>query len=127
MTISASVSNPQLFIMSRYSKEERVRIVQVYTRTMSLTEVQRDYRIHFRKTSPSINTIKSLNLKFTSTGRLNSIRTEAVIAGASTDVADNPKTSIRKRSFQLGIYRSSLQRILKSDLQLYPYKLQLGQ
>ena len=104
--------------MFRYSKEERIRIVQVYTRTMSITEVQCDYRIHFRKRiSPAKNTIKSLIRKFTSTGnvvdkprseRLKLTRSDAVIDQVATDVADNPATSIRKRSTQLSISRLSL-------------------
>ena len=55
-----------------YSKEERTRIVQTYIRTMSITEVQRDYRIHFEtRISPSKNTIKSLYQKFADTGNVN--------------------------------------------------------
>ena len=58
--------------MFRYSKEEKKGIWQIYTRTMSITEVQRDYRIHFRTTtSPPEITIKSLYRKFTDTGNVN--------------------------------------------------------
>ena len=39
-------------------------------------------------------------------------------------MADNPYTSIRTRAAQLGISRGSLQRILKLDLGLFPYKIQ---
>ena len=39
---------------------------------MSITEVQRDYRIHFRTTtSPSKNTNKSIHRKFMDTGNVN--------------------------------------------------------
>lgn len=124
-------------IMIRHSKEERIRILEVYMRTFSVAEVQRDFRIQFHtRTSPSKNTIKSLYRKFTETGsvsdrsrcgRLRSIRTEAVINIVSADVAANPKSSIRKRSTQLSVSRSSLQRILRSELKLYPYKIQLIQ
>ncbi|KAF2346545.1 Protein of unknown function DUF4817 [Trinorchestia longiramus] len=111
--------------MSPYSKEQRIRILQISTRTMSTTEVQRDYRNYFRTTtSPSKNTIKLVYRKFTDTGnvndkqrsgRLKSTRTEAVIERVSASVTDNPKASIRKRSTQLSISRSTLHRILKND------------
>ncbi|KAF2345053.1 Protein of unknown function DUF4817 [Trinorchestia longiramus] len=123
--------------MSPYSKEERIRILQICTRTTSTTEVQRDYRNYFRTTtSPSKNTTKSVYRKFTDTGnvndkqrsgRLKSTRTEAVIERVSASVTDNPKASIRKRSTQLSISRSTLNRILKKDLKLYPYKIKLTQ
>ncbi|OAF63714.1 hypothetical protein A3Q56_08581, partial [Intoshia linei] len=75
--------------MIRYSKEERTRILQTYIRTMSITEVQRHYRIHLKtRISPSKNTIKSLYRKFADignvkdkprSGRKKSIRTQDVI------------------------------------------------
>ena len=95
--------------------------------------MQRDFRIHFHtRTSPYKNTIKSLYRQFTETGSvsglsrcggLRSISTEAVSNKVSADVAANPKSSIRKRSTQLSVSRSSLQRILRSELKLYPYKI----
>ena len=87
--------------MIRYSKEER-RIVQTYIRTMSITEVQRNYRTHFEtRISPSKNTIKSLYRKFAHTknvndkprsGRKRSFPTEDFIERVVTSIAENPKT-----------------------------------
>ena len=95
---------------------------------MSITEVQRDYRVHFRTTtSPLKNTIKSLYRKFANTGnvndkprseRLRSTPTEAVIERVFASVTDNPKNSTRKRSTQLSISRLTLRRILKKDLEV---------
>ena len=123
--------------MIRYSKEKRTRILQTYIRTMSITEAQRDYRIHFEtRISPSKNTIKSLYRKFADTGNVNdkprsgrkrSIRTEDVIERVAVSITDNPKTSTRKRASQLTISQSTLCRILKKDLKLKPYKIQLTQ
>ena len=123
--------------MIRYSKEERTRIMQTYIRPMSITEVQRDYRIHFEtRISPWKNTITSLYRKFADTGSVNdkprsgrkrSIRTEDVIEIVAANITDNTKTSIRKRASQLAISQSTLSRILKKDLKLKPYKIQLTQ
>ena len=137
MDRSASILIYPLAIMLRFTKGERTRILEVYIRTMSVTETQRDFRIHFKsRRSPSKNAIKSLVHKFRETGtvadqirpgRSKSIRTEDLIDRVAADVRVDPKTSIRKRSSQLSISRSSLQRILKSDLKLFPYKIQLCQ
>ena len=104
---------------------------------ISVAEVQSDLRIQFHvRTNPSKNTIKSLYRKLTETGsvsdrlrcgRLRSIRSEAVSNRVFTDVAANPKSSIRKRSAQSSVSRSSLPRILRSELKLNPYKIQLIQ
>ena len=109
--------------MIRYSKKERTRIVQTYIRTMSITEIQRDYMIHFEaRISLSKNTIKSLYRKFADTGNVNekpgsgrkrSIRTEDLIKRVAVSNTYNPKTSTRKRASQLTISQSTFFRILK--------------
>ena len=100
-------------------------------RTTSINETQRDFRIHFKtRISPTKNTIKSVIRKFEETGAVNdkpktgrtkSVRTEDLIKRVATDITNDTKTSIRKRSSQLSIFWSSIQRILKSDLKLIPY------
>ena len=114
--------------MIRYSKE-RTKIVQTYIRTMSITEDQRDYRIHFKtRINPSKNTIKSLYQTFAYTGNVNdkpgsrrkrSIRTEDVIERVAVSITDNPKTSTRKSASQLTISQSTLCRILKKPYNNY--------
>ena len=123
--------------MFRYTIEERIRIVQVYSRSLSIIAVQRDFKDHFHKrTSPSKNAIKALFNKFTETGcvtdqhrpgRTKMARNANTIARVSADVRLDPKTSIRKRSTQLGVSYSSVQRILTKDLKMHPYKVQLTQ
>ncbi|GFY38791.1 hypothetical protein TNIN_327521 [Trichonephila inaurata madagascariensis] len=39
----------------------------------------------------------------------------------------HPSVSIRRRSSQVGISRMTLRRILKLDLKMYPYKIQIVQ
>ena len=122
--------------MAPYTQEERIRILQAYLRTMSITETQRDYRIHFKtRVSPTKNAIKALVRKFQETGAVQDlkktgrpkIRTEVQINRVARDVANNSNSSIRRRSLELEITRSTLQRILKKDLKLFPYKIPLCQ
>ena len=42
-------------------------------------------------------------------------------------VGRSPKKSLRRRSQELGLSRSSVHKILKNDLQLYPYRIQIKQ
>ena len=83
-----------------------------------------------------VNTVVNLIDKFMSTGsvltkkssgRPRTARTNEITASVSESVEENPSTSIRRRSQQLSISRSSLQRILTKDLHLYAYKVQLTQ
>ncbi|GFY75311.1 putative transposase [Trichonephila inaurata madagascariensis] len=55
------------------------------------------------------------------------IRTEDNVKTVWQSVADGPSVSIRRRSSQLGISRRTLRRILKLDLKMYPYKIQIVQ
>lgn len=54
-------------------------------------------------------------------------RSEQNIAIVRESVAENPSTSIRHRSQQVGLTYSTTQRILTKDLKLHPYKLQITQ
>ena len=49
------------------------------------------------------------------------------ITAVSESVAESPGTSLRRRSQQLGIPRSTMQRIVTKDLHLHAYKIQLTQ
>ena len=49
------------------------------------------------------------------------------VAAMSKSVAESPGTSLRRRSQQLNIPRSTMQRILTKDLHLHAYKIQLTQ
>lgn len=60
-------------------------------------------------------------------GRKRSVRTEDNISSAKDSVLSSPKRSVRHRSQALGVSKSSLHRILKRDLHMRPYKLQLCQ
>ena len=50
-----------------------------------------------------------------------------IIAAVAESVREDPSQSITRRSQELEISRTSLWRILRKDLSLYPYKIQLTQ
>lgn len=124
--------------MERYTIEQRVLIVKTYFKNKeSFAETVRKLRtIMGRENAPNCSTVKRLINKFEETGSVankstpicrregRSIENIAAVAGS---VAAYPKTSTRHRSQELGISRTTLQRILKKDLHLYPYKVQLTQ
>nr|XP_012563354.1 unnamed protein product [Hydra vulgaris] len=62
----------------------------------------------------------------TKSGRGRSVRTCENTEAVSRSIEENPTTSTQRRSQELGISRSSLQRIQR-DLHMYPYKIQLVQ
>ena len=59
-------------------------------------------------------------------GRPKAVCTDENKERTRKNVENNPTTSTRKRSLELGISRTSLRRVMKS-LNFYPYKLQLIQ
>lgn len=60
-------------------------------------------------------------------GRLRTGRSTENIAAVSDSVSESPSTSVRHRAQELGLSRSSTHRILRIDLHLHPYKVQLRQ
>ena len=56
-----------------------------------------------------------------------SARTERNIDAVRDSVGRSPKKSIRRCSQELGIPRESVRHVLKFDLNLYPYKIQIKQ
>jgi len=74
--------------------------------------------------------------KFESTGSINNqptpvrrqnARSAENIAAVRESVWENPRRSISHRSQQLGLSATSTWRILRRDLDLHPYKIQLTQ
>ena len=126
-----------------WSTKEKTFCLEAYFANKSYTVVQANFRRHFRcHQAPSKSsifdwvqkfrehgTVQNLNskgLRDTYSGRRVSARTERNI-DAVQDSGRSPKKSLRRRSQELGISRESLRRILKSDLNLYPYQIQIKQ
>ena len=123
---------------SQYSIEQRVFLVEAYIRNKeSPTATLRDYATHFKtKEVPSRPTLYNLIEKWRRTGsvhddyaghagRMVTVRTEENISRVRELFQDQPNTSQRHASRQLGISRSSLRNIMKLDIGLFPYKIQL--
>lgn len=130
-----------LVAMSRYTGEQRAFCVRAfYENAQSYVTVRRLYRAKFelRRISecPSTNLIKQWIERFERTGSTQKMRprggqrvsrTDENIQRVRESVRANPRMSERKRSSTLGVTRSTLQRILRLDLKLHPYKIQLVQ
>ncbi|XP_076175194.1 recombination repair protein 1 isoform X2 [Ptiloglossa arizonensis] len=116
--------------MEKYTVQERVQIIQVYYETSrSLTLTIRELRNHFpRNHVPAKSTVQSLVARFVETGSVGDLekssrprtaRSSENVATVAKSVRETPGTSIRHRSQELNISRTSLQRILTKDLQLH--------
>ena len=128
----------QIFTMNQYTPRERSEIVEIYIQQKkSIVKTQRAFKtLKNVRSAPSKNTIKRLYEKL-STGKALSNpkrpyksrprRSAENIAAVRASVERSPRTSQKRRSQQLGMARSTLQRIIRIDLHLFPYKIQLTQ
>ena len=123
--------------MDKFTTEQRVKIIEFYFENgRSIVAKQRSYMRHFNvRHPPSRPAIMNLVTRFqehgsvsdrSRSGRGRSVRTRENTEAASRSIEENPTTSTRRRSQELAISRSSLQRIQR-DLHMYPYKVQLVQ
>lgn len=124
--------------MQRYTNEKRVLIVKTYYQNgESIVGTFRNLRDHFGiHNRPSKTAITKLIEKFERTGSVTDVKTALRprsgrsaenIAAVEENVADDARTSIRRRAQQLDLSRSTVQRILTKDLHLHAYKIQLTQ
>lgn len=124
--------------MERYTTEQRVIVVKThYKYGECYAETVRRLRgIFGRQNAPNMSTVQRLIQKFEGTGstvnrkvavRRRTTRSLENIAVVHESVTENPQTSIRRRSQQLDISRSTLHRILTKDLHMHAYKMQLLQ
>lgn len=124
--------------MERYTKEQRVFIVEQYFKNNEgLAATVRNFRTKYGRNSDlTSSTVKRLIKKFRETGSISDLRhsgrpstsrSTQNIEAVRESVAESPGTSIRHRGQELDISRSSLQRIVTKDLHLHAYKVQLAQ
>ena len=124
--------------MNRLTPEQRFQIVQIYfERHGSIRATYRAlrefYGIHNR---PSERLIRETVDRFRNTFTLvdnkhpirrRTVRTQQAIAAVQRSVADDPNVSIRHRAQQVNLCPSTLWKILRKDLGLRAYKIQLVQ
>ena len=124
--------------MNRLTLEQRYQIIQVYFEYQSsIRATYRQFRDFYgahncpseqaiRRTVDRFRTTYSLKDAITPTRRRN-VRTEENIAAVNESVEEDPNLSIRRRSQELGLCPSTTWKILRKDLGLHPYKIQLVQ
>ena len=105
----------------------------------SLKDVQARWRELFGRSNIPTNqnildTVNKFNLHGTvcnihrgNSGRPVSTRTPEDVSRVEEFFESNPRISTRRASQELGLARTSLQRILKHDVKLFPYKIQIFQ
>lgn len=126
--------------MDHYPIEDRVFIVQSYYKSdKNITETLRKWSSrHKNRPKPHVTTVKRLLEKFERTGsvaddpgersnRPNTVRTPEIIEQAKNIMKREPSLSTRKLAQELGLSYRTAGRILKDDLKLFPYKLQVYQ
>jgi hypothetical protein len=111
---------------------ERIKTVLFFTETRSVVGKQRLFRAHFQtQCVSSFKTIHNLYNQFNNHGsvlemkrlRLSFVRYLENIDTVRMALQRSPSKSTRKAAAQVGISRRLMQRILKSDFNLHPYKM----
>ena len=127
-----------------WSTKEKTFCVEAYFANKSYTVVKANFRRELRcrnalsksrifdwvKKFREHGTVQNFNSKgITDTHSVwrVSAGTERNTKGVRKSVGQSPKKSLRRHSQELGISRESLRRVLKSDLHLYPYQIQIKQ
>lgn len=124
--------------MNRLTPEQRVQIVEIFNQNnCSIRQTHRAllpfYGVHNRPSERLIRrTIDRFRTTFTVTDnvhpvRRRTVRTEEAVAAVQESIEDDPNQSIRRRSQQLGLCPSTLWKILRKDLGLKAFKIQLVQ
>ena len=121
--------------MERWGVRESVCAVVLFIRTGSITEAQRGFKCEQdQQEAPSQNAIRRWVRQWSEEGsvtwkkplgRPSSVRTPYNIAQVLASVSRSPRRSARKHGQALRLSERSARRILRSDLSLHPYKLQV--
>ena len=124
--------------MEKFTTEQRTKIVEFYFQNQNpIIVTQRAYHRHFNvRNSRSESMIRRLIGRFQQQGsvrdlpwseRPRSVPTKKNIEHMQASIQEEPEKSTRRLPGQLGVSRTSLRRILRADLHVYPYKVQLVQ
>ena len=128
-----------------WTTEQKIFIVEAYFRENSIHAAQLQFKKRFRCREFPVHsmiyrwvnkfrthgTVLNLNRKDTNrqshTERPKSSRALSKVAAVRDSVVRSPGKSLRRRSQELGINRESVRRILTSDLNMNPYRIQIKQ
>ncbi|GFY07998.1 DUF4817 domain-containing protein [Trichonephila clavipes] len=120
-----------------YSIKERVFLVLEYHRLQeSTTATRRSFQARFNvPKGPDAKTIRTLFAKFQRTvrvtddlvgnvGRKQTAVTPQNVETVSGIIQQNPMASVRRTASEAGLKRSSMQKILRKSLHMFPFKIQ---
>ena len=117
-----------------FSVQEKVECVTWYNETKSITQTQRNYRGKHQRAPPSRNSILRWVQNFQDRGtvEIQSRSGRPSMTSEDEERVSNyfnrhPRTSLRAAESHLGLPRSSIQRILRNRLHLFPYRLHIVQ
>lgn len=124
--------------MASYTVEQHVQMIKLYYQNdCSLVQTLRALRPFYgRRGGPSKSTLQRLVAKFETTGSVNNqptpvrqrnARSTENVTAVRESIQENPRQSIPRRAQELGLSQTSTWRILRRDLGLHPYKIQLTQ
>lgn len=124
--------------MVKFTNEQRLEILKNYYRNSEsvVATLRALTPIFGRNNRPTRQAVRAIVDKFESTYSLLNVRVPVRqrtgrstenIAAVRASVENEPNQSIPRRSQELGISQSTLWRILRKDLRLHPYKIQLTQ
>lgn len=127
-----------ILTMNRFTPKQRAEIVTLYIEnSRSVVLTQRAYRRKYRdQEPPSDNSIRRLVSNFVEHGTVGDRRhavhqrprrSNELVDAVRESVAENPHVSYRHRAQHFGVSGTTMRRILKDDLHLFPYKVQLTQ
>ena len=126
------------FEMTRFTKQQRFFIAAWFECHRSIILVQRKFRAKFGKhvDAPTDKTILNIHRKASEDGELEDEQRPGRSRTATPNenvedlrasVSHQPQTSVRRRSRELQVSKTSVQRMLRQDLGLYPYRFRLLQ
>ncbi|CAK9834549.1 hypothetical protein ANTRET_LOCUS11064 [Anthophora retusa] len=124
--------------MERYTIQQRVEIVKIYYKnSCSVRQTFRELRnIYGRNDRPTERSIQRIIAKFEQSGsvtdravplRRRNARSKENIDAVAESVSEDPNLSIPHRAQAVGLSATSTWRILRKDLGMHPYKIQLTQ
>lgn len=123
--------------MKKYTIKQRIEILEIwFTNGKCNRETARNYNKKHRSRIPlAESTVRRMTAKFLETGSLQddndgrtgrpTIQKEETVERVKEYFEEQPETSQKRASLELDISRSTLRRIVKTKLGMFPYKIQI--
>jgi transposase-like protein len=122
--------------MERWSTQQRAAIVEFYfASNYSVITAQRRFRARFGgRACPQKSILRYVEshrnrgsvIDAKRTGRRRSVRNEETVERVQAAITYTPKKSARRLSQEIGVNRETVRNILRKELNLLPYKVQVS-